>query len=135
MPAAQRGGVHLRECPAHRRGEVGRGAPIVIGEGADIGNRGTFHALEGTGLLVGDFFIVDDDAVIHGPLQVGNRVTVGESSVVLRVIVGDDVVIGNGVILKEPAGDGLSFIILAGTHIPDGAVVTDESTLRQATGG
>jgi len=110
------------------------GAPIVIGEGADIGNRVTFHALEGTDLHVGDFFTVDDDAVIHGPLQVGNRVTVGESSVVFRVIVGDDVVIGNAVILQGPGGEGLSLSIPAGTRIPDGSVVTDESTLRQATG-
>lgn len=123
--------ARVRQRSAIRADE---GSPIIIGEGADIGNRVTFHALAGTELVVGDFFTVDDDAVIHGPLQVGHRVIVGEASVVFRVIIGDDVVIGNGVILQGPAGEGLSLSIPPGTRIPDGSVVTDESTLRQATG-
>lgn len=53
------------------------GAPIVIGSGSDIRNRVTFHALKGTEIRVGDALFAGDDAMIHGPLEMGNGVQVG----------------------------------------------------------
>ena len=55
------------------------GAPIVIGENAEIDERVTFHALEETSITVGDNLIADDDTVLHGPLEVGDNLAVGDA--------------------------------------------------------
>ena len=47
------------------------GTPIVIGEGARIDDRVTLHALAGTDVRIVDNLTVGDDAVLHGPLQMG----------------------------------------------------------------
>ena len=75
-----------------------------------------------------------DDAVLHGPLVAGDGLTVGDDSVVFRCIVEDGVTVGEDVIIQGPAleeGEGLSFIIPAGTVIPDGAPITDQASLRE----
>ena len=119
--------------------EVGRrsairadeGGPIVIGENADIGKRVTFHALKGTELKVGERLTAGDDAVLHGPLEVGDNLRVGERGVVFRCNVGDDVTVGEGAIIAGPAGKGgvPELEIPDGTKIPDGAVITDQKEL------
>ncbi len=119
--------------------EVGRrsairadeGVPIVIGENADIGKRVTFHALKGTKLEVGERLTAANDAVLHGPLEVGDNLRVGERGVVFRCKVGDDVTVGKGAIIAGPAGKGgvPQLKIPDGTKIPDGAVITDQKEL------
>jgi carbon dioxide concentrating mechanism protein CcmM len=92
--------------------EVGRrsairadeGVPIVIGENADIGKRVTFHALKGTQLKVGERLTAGNDAVLHGPLEVGDNLRVGERGVVFRCKVGDDVRVGDGAIIAARRG-------------------------------
>jgi ADP-glucose pyrophosphorylase len=69
-----------------------------------------------------------------GSLVAGNGLTVGDDSVVFRVIVEDGVTVGDDVIIQGPAvekGEELSFTIPAGTVIPDGAVITDEASLQE----
>jgi carbon dioxide concentrating mechanism protein CcmM len=58
------------------------GTPIVIGPGSSIDDRVTFHAVEGSDVRAGEFFVASDDAVLHGPLEMGKRVLVGEHAVV-----------------------------------------------------
>jgi carbon dioxide concentrating mechanism protein CcmM len=120
--------------------EVGRrsairadeGVPIVIGENADIGKRVTFHALKGTQLKVGERLTAGNDAVLHGPLKVGDNLRVGERGVVFRCKVGDDVIVGDGAIIAGPAGKGgvPELEIPDGTKIPDDAVITDQKELN-----
>jgi carbon dioxide concentrating mechanism protein CcmM len=105
--------------------------PIVIGENADIGERVTFHALKGTKLKVGERLTAGDDTVLHGPLEVGDDLRVGERGVVFRCKVGDDVKVGKGAIIAGPAGKGgePKLKIPDGTKIPEGAVITDQKEL------
>ena len=113
------------------------GSPIVIGTGADIDERVTFHALEETEIEVGDGLEAGDDSVLHGPLAVGDELTVGDDSVVFRVEVGNDVTVGEDVIIQGPASEtddpnDLSLVIPDGATIPDDAVITDEASLEEA---
>lgn len=113
------------------------GSPIIIGENAEIDERVTFHALEETSITVGDNLVADDDTVLHGPLEVGNNLTVEDDSVVFRVEVGDDVTVGEDVIIQGPASetedpDNLTLVIPDGAVIPEGAVITDEDSLEEA---
>ncbi len=107
------------------------GSPIVIGENADIEERVTFHALKGTELKIGDRLTTGDDVVLHGPLEVGSNLRVGDRGVVFRVRVGDDVTVGEGAILAGPASDNgdSDLEIPDGTDIPDGAVITNQEEL------
>jgi carbon dioxide concentrating mechanism protein CcmM len=107
------------------------GAPIVIGENADIGKRVTFHALKGTQLKVGEQLTARDYAVLHGPLEVGDNLRVGERGVVFRCNVGNDVTVGDGAIIAGPVGKGgePKLEIPDGTIIPDGTVITDQEEL------
>ena len=85
-------------------------------------------------LTVGDDFTADDHSVIHGPLEVGDRVRVGRGAVVFRALVGDDVQIGEGAIVAGPAGEGSLLEIPDGTLVPADAVVTSEKDVRALEG-
>ena len=91
----------------------------------------TFHALKGTDLKVGDRLAAEDGAVLHGPLEVGDNLRVGERGVVFRCNVGDDVTVGEGAIIAGPvAEDGVPELkIPDDTDIPDGAVITNQEEL------
>jgi carbonic anhydrase/acetyltransferase-like protein (isoleucine patch superfamily) len=108
------------------------GSPMIIGPGASIDDRVTFHAVKGTDIQIGEFLVVDDDAVLHGPLEMGNRVFVGENAVVFRAKLGNDVQVGEGAIVVGPEGsDGeITLEIPDDTLIPAGAVVTSEDDVR-----
>jgi carbon dioxide concentrating mechanism protein CcmM len=108
------------------------GSPIVIGPGATIDDRVTFHAVKGTKIQIGEFLVVDDDVVLHGPLEIGNRVFVGENAAVFRARLGDDVRVGEGAIVVGPEGpDGeISLQIPDGTLIPAGTVLTSEKDVE-----
>jgi carbon dioxide concentrating mechanism protein CcmM len=107
------------------------GHPIVIGPGASIDDRVTFHAVKGSEIQIGEFLVVDDDAVLHGPLEIGNRVFVGENAVVFRAKLGDDVRVGEGAVVVGPAdGEEPTLEIPEGTLIPAGAVVTSKSDVE-----
>lgn len=110
------------------------GAPIIIGENADVEDRVTFHALKGTSIEVGNGLKAGNDAVLHGPLKVGDNLITDDNAVVFRADVGDDVTVGEDAIIQGPASEGdandLELKIPDGTNIPDGAVVTSEEDLR-----
>ena len=56
-----------------------------------------------------------------------------------RVRVGDDVTVGEDVIVQGPQSEEdpneLTLEIPDGTEIPDGSVITDEASLEEATSG
>ena len=106
------------------------GDPILIGRGAIVEDRVTFHATRGTVIQIGDYLVVGDDAVLHGPLEMGNDDVVGDGAVVFRVQVGDNVQIGEGAVIAGPVGEELTLEIPDDTIIPAGAVVTSEKDLE-----
>lgn len=110
------------------------GAPIIIGPEASIDDRVTFHALKNTEVQIESYLSAADDTVFHGPLRMGSAVTVEDRAVVFRAIVEDGVQIGEESVIVGPGleeGEKLSFTIPAGTVIPDGAVITDETSLQE----
>ena len=107
------------------------GTPIVMGPGASIDDRVTFHATKGTDIRIGEFLVADDDAVLHGPLEVGNRVFIGEHAVVFRARLGDGVRLGEGAIVVGPKGPADEIMeIPDDTLVPAGAVVTTEEDVE-----
>ena len=102
----------------------------MIGPGAIIDDRVTFHAIKGTEVQIGKYLVADDSAVLHGPLEMGDNNVVGEGAVVFRARVGDNVQIGEGAIIAGPAGKDLTLEIPDDTIIPAGAVVTSEEDLE-----
>lgn len=107
------------------------GVPIVIGKNADIKDRVTFHALKDTELRVGNRLTAGNDAVLHGPLEAGDSLQVGDRAVVFRIKAGNNVTVGEGAIIAGPEGDKgeLELEIPDGTNIPSGAVVTNQEEL------
>ncbi len=107
------------------------GTPIVIGPGASIDDRVTFHAVKGSDVRIGELLVVSDDAVLHGPLELGNRVFVGDHAIVFRARLGDDVQIGEGAVIVGPEGPADKIMeIPDGTLIPADAVITTEKDVR-----
>lgn len=114
-------------------GHVGRrssiradeGSPIIIGARAQIEDRVTFHALKGTDIRIGDDLNTDDNTVFHGPLTVGDRLSVTDDAVVFRAVIGDDVSIGEGALVVGPADEPL--VVPSGTRIPARSVITSQA--------
>jgi carbon dioxide concentrating mechanism protein CcmM len=110
------------------------GTPIIIGARASIDDRVTFHALKGTDIRIGDDLTAADDVVLHGPLEMGDGISVEDDAVVFRVVVEDAVEIGEGAIIAGPApeeeGGELPLRIPEGTNIPAGAVITSTEDLE-----
>jgi carbonic anhydrase/acetyltransferase-like protein (isoleucine patch superfamily) len=110
------------------------GSPIIVGKRASIDDRVTFHALKGTDIRIGDDLTAGDDVVLHGPLEMGDGVSVEDDAVVFRVVVEDDVEIGEGAVIVGPQpeeeGGELPLRIPEGTMIPAGAVVTGPEDLE-----
>lgn len=125
-------GAYIGQRAAIRADE---GAPIIIGKNAEIEDRVTFHALKGTSIEVGNGLDAGNDAVLHGPLKVGDNLTTDDNAVVFRADLGDDVTVGKDAIIQGPASEGdpndLELKIPDGTNIPEGAVVTSEEDLQE----
>lgn len=103
------------------------GVPIEIGKNANIGEDNTFHSLNDKYVKIGDNLNVRNDAVIHGPLEIGSNVVIGSRAVVFKSKIGNDVAIGD----KS---------IIVGVEIPDGAIIpanqiiTDQKAVDNVTG-
>lgn len=110
------------------------GSPIIIGRNANIEERVTFHALDETNVTIGDNLDAGDGSVLHGPLEAGDGLQVGDDSVVFRALIGDDVTIGEDVVIQGPPGeeepDELSLSIPDGVVVPDGSIITTQEDLE-----
>lgn len=115
------------------------GSPIIVGRNADIAERVTMHALQGTGIAVGEGLDAGDGAILHGPLRAGNDLSVGDGSVLFRARLGNDVTVGEDVVVQGPPDEddpsGLVLSIPDGTVIPDGSVITAQEDLEDLPGG
>lgn len=94
----------------------GADAPAVaIGAGTRIGRNSSVHELSLSSCRVGRDCTIGDRVVLHGPLEVGDRVTVGDGSVLFGPKIADGVTIGKGALVFGPVD--------VTQDVPDGAVI------------
>ena len=101
------------------------GAPITIAADADIEDRVTFHALSGTSVTIGARLDTDDNVVFHGPLVVGDDLNIADEAILFRAVVGNRVTMGDSSIVAGPADDPID--IRDGVTVPEGAVITTQA--------
>jgi carbonic anhydrase/acetyltransferase-like protein (isoleucine patch superfamily) len=94
----------------------GADAPAIsVGSGTRIGRNTSLHELSLTSCLVGADCVIGDRVVLHGPLVVGDRVRVGNGSVLFGPTIADGVRIGEGALVFGP--------VEVKDDVPDGAVI------------
>ncbi len=96
------------------------GAPIVIGDSAVIRDRVTFHALKGTRIDIGKRLETDANIVFHGPLRMGDRVTVLDDAIIYNSRIGNDVHVGAGAIV-------VGVTLADGVSVPAGTIVRTQA--------
>ena len=95
------------------------GAPIVIGSNAKIEDHVTLHALKGTSIRIGNQLNTDDNVVFHGPLEVGNNLTIEDDAVLFHSQVGNNVTIGmNAIVVGVTLRDNVK--------VPERAIITTQ---------
>ena len=117
------GAIVLGGCDLGEGVHVGKGsclhgadAPAVaIGKGTKIGRHSSVHELSLSSCRIGTDCIIGDRVVLHGPLEVGHRVKVGDGSVLFGPKIADGVTIGAGALVFGP--------VEVTQDVPDGAVI------------
>lgn len=103
-------------------GDVEIGAHSSVWPGAVI--RGDFGRI-----AIGGRTCVEDNCVIHGAgdVSIGNGVIIGHGAVVHCARIGDHVLVGNNATLLDGAEIGDFCIVGAGSLVPPGMKIMDES--------
>lgn len=82
---------------------LGDVAPTVsIGQGSSIGANTSVHELTFTSCRIGEFCNIGERCVLHGPLEVGNNVNVGDNVILFGPKIGDGVTIGDNALIFGP---------------------------------
>lgn len=66
------------------------GMPIKIGKRAKIGCDVVFHSLKHEAIALGCDVVVNDGAIIHGPVSIGDRACIGKGAILLKSRVADN---------------------------------------------
>ncbi len=94
----------------------GADAPAVsVGARTRIGRHSSLHELSLTACRVGADCVIGDRVVLHGPLEIGDRVRVGDGSVLFGPKVADGVTIGAGALIFGP--------VEVTSDVPAGAII------------
>ena len=101
------------------------GSRFIIGDSADIEDRVTFHALSGTSIRIGANLGTEDNVVFHGPLVVGDNLTIADDAVLFRANVGNRVTIGDSAVIAGPADDPIEIRDVA--TVPPNAIITTQA--------
>lgn len=75
---------------------------ISVGSGTRIGSNTSLHELTFTSCRVGLNCVIGNRVVLHGPLEIGNNVSVGDGTVLFGPRIADGVKIGAGVLIFGP---------------------------------
>ena len=67
----------------------------------------------------------DDNVVFHGPLVVGDNLTIADDAVLFRANVGNRVTIGDSAVIAGPADDPIE--IRDGATVPPNAIITTQA--------
>lgn len=92
------------------------GVPIDIGDNAQIGKNNTFHSLNGQKIMIARNFKLGDDSVVHGPLNVGENLQVGNRVIIHKSKIGKNSIIGDNA-------------VLVGVRLLDGAIIPPNTVL------
>ncbi len=65
------------------------GMPIKIGKRAKIGCDVVFHSLKDESIGIGNDVVINDGAVIHGPVRVGDRACIGRNAILLKSMIAE----------------------------------------------
>lgn len=112
------GGCELAEGVQVGRGSCLHGADapaIAVGRGTKIGRNSSLHELSLSSCRVGADCVIGDRVVLHGPLVVGDRVRVGNGSVLFGPKIADGVTIGAGALVFGP--------VEVTADVADGAII------------
>ena len=117
------GAIVLGGCDLAEGVRVGAGsclhgadAPAVaVGRGTRIGRNTSLHELSLSSCRVGADCIIGDRVVLHGPLELGDRVRVGDGAVLFGPKIAAGVTIGAGALVFGPVD--------VTADVPDGAVI------------
>ncbi|MBA2638345.1 MAG: hypothetical protein H0U79_09050 [Solirubrobacterales bacterium] len=94
----------------------GADAPAVaVGRGTRIGRNSSLHELSLSSCRVGAECVIGDRVVLHGPLEVGDRVRVGDGAVLFGPTIAAGVTIGAGALVFGP--------VEVSADVPEGAVI------------
>ena len=94
----------------------GADAPAIsVGRRTQIGRNSSLHELSLTSCRIGADCIIGDRVVLHGPLEVGDRVRVGNGAVLFGPKIAAGVTIGAGALVFGP--------VEVTSDVPDGAVI------------
>jgi carbon dioxide concentrating mechanism protein CcmM len=96
------------------------GAPIIIGASSVVEDRVTFHALKGTSIRIGARLRAEDNIVFHGPLTAGDDLVVRDDAILFRSVVGNRVELGEGSIV-------VGVTLRDGAVVPPGALVLTQA--------
>ena len=99
------GGCDLAEgvTLAPRAYVLGDVAPTVsIGRNTSIGSNTSVHELTFTSCSIGEETVVGERCVLHGPLEVGSNVTVGDGVILFGPKIADGVTIGDNALIFGP---------------------------------
>jgi gamma-carbonic anhydrase len=100
---------------------------VEIGERSSIWPQAVLRG-DANAIRIGEESNIQDNSVLHGDtgeyaVSIGNRVTVGHSTVIHGCAVEDDCLIGIGAILLNGARIGRGSVVAAGSVVPEDAVI------------
>lgn len=104
------GGIVLGGCELAEGVVVSSGAYVLgdvapsvsIGRGTHIGSHTSVHELTFTSCRIGENCRIGERCVLHGPLEIGNNVTVGDGAILFGPTVRDNVTIGARALIFGP---------------------------------
>lgn len=89
-------------------------------------------------IILGDGCNVQDGTVIHTdagmPVRVGSNVSIGHHAMLHGCTVGDSTLIANGAIVLDRVSIGNRCVIAAGTLVPPGKIIADNSLVMGVPG-
>jgi carbonic anhydrase/acetyltransferase-like protein (isoleucine patch superfamily) len=92
---------------------------VRVGSNASIWYNAVLRADRGE-IVVGKFSSVQDCCVLHGPVHVGEHVTVGHGAILHGATIEDNCVIGMNAVVLDGAVVGHGSVIAAGAVVPQG---------------
>jgi carbonic anhydrase/acetyltransferase-like protein (isoleucine patch superfamily) len=99
---------------------------VRVGSNASIWYNAVLRADRGE-IVVGNFSSIQDCCVLHGPVHVGDHVTVGHGAILHGATVEDNCVIGMNAVVLDKVVVGHGSVVAAGALLPQGMIVPPNS--------